>query len=303
MSGAKSEGGWGAWLRTLIVFEPIRHARWELFWLRLGLAYVAWETFVGSSDFTEQPHPNGIAHWVDLTFLSDDATEGWLRWVARVSLVAFVVGVPGVLSLLVPTFLGIGLFTLKNSQGAIGHSFQVVHLCLLAAWLAGVWAVVCGCRKRGLPNGLERGSLEIDWARQALAAGYVVSAITKVIESSGMWFRDSQYFALHLIKNNDMKFYGKLESGVQQLEWLPEWMMQHPMACQVFFGLALPLELFAFLGCRNRVMGLVFGVSLIAFHLSVKQLTQLDFVYNMQLLMVLMVNPVWWVVLIGKRLK
>jgi hypothetical protein len=42
-------------------------------------------------------------------------------------------------------------------------------------------------------------------------------------------------------------------------------------------------------------MGLVFGVSLIAFHLSVKQLTQLDFVYNTQLLMVLMVNPVWWV--------
>jgi hypothetical protein len=118
-----------------------------------------------------------------------------------------------------------------------------------------------------------------------------------------MWFRDSQFFALHLIKNNDMKFYGKLEEGVQQLQWLPEWMMQHPMACQVFFGLALPLELFAFFGCRNRVMGLVFGVSLIAFHLSVKQLTQLDFVYNMQLLMVLMVNPVWWVVLIGKRLK
>ena len=287
--------GWLLRLKALMVFEPIRHARWELFLLRLGLAYVAWETFVGSSDFTEQPHPNGIAHWVDLTFLSVDATEGWLRWAARLSLVAFVVGVPGVLSLLVPTFLGIGLFTLKNSQGAIGHSFQVVHLCLLAAWLAGVWAMVCRMRKTALPNGLGRGQLEVDWARQALAAGYVVSAITNVIESNGMWFRDSQFFALHLIKNNDMKFYGKLEEGVQQLQWLPEWMMLHPMACQVFFGLALPLELFAFLGCRNRVMGLVFGVSLIAFHLSVKQLTQLDFVYNTQLLMVLMVNPVWWV--------
>lgn len=295
MSAMQGKGGWMGWLKALMVFEPIRHAKWELFVLRLGLAYVAWGTFAGSSDFTGQSHPNGIAHWMDLTFLSDDATEGWLRMVARGSLVAFVLGVPGVLSLLVPTFFGIGLFTLKNSQGAIGHSFQVVHLCLLAAWLAGVWAVVWRQREKRLPNGLERGQLEVDWARQALAAGYVVSAITKVIESKGMWFRDSQYFALHLIKNNDMKFYGKLEAGVQQLEWLPEWMMQHPLACQVFFGLALPLELFAFLGCRNRVMGLVFGVSLIAFHFSVKQLTQLDFVYNMQLLLVLMVNPIWWV--------
>lgn len=294
MSGVKERVGWVARLRTLMAFEPIRHGRWELVWLRFGLAYVAWETFGGSSEFTGQPHPNGVAHWMDLTFLSEDATEGWLRLVARLSLVAFVVGVPAGVSLLVPTFFGIGLFTLKNSQGAIGHSFQVVHLCLLAAWMAGVWAMVCRTQRWTLPNGLERGQLEIDWARQALAAGYVVSAITKVIESGGLWFRDSQYFALHLIKNNEMKYYGKLEAGVQQLEWLPEWMMQHPLACQVFFGLALPLELFAFLGCRNRVMGLVFGVSLIAFHLSVKQLTQLDFVYNMQLLLVLMMNPVWW---------
>jgi hypothetical protein len=73
-------------------------------------------------------------------------------------------------------------------------------------------------------------------------------------------------------------------------------MMQHPLASQVFFGLALPLELFAFLGCRNRRLALVVGGSLIAFHLCVKQLTQLDFVYNMQLLLVLMVNPVWWAV-------
>jgi hypothetical protein len=284
-----------AW-KDLLAFEPMRHAKWEVVLMRLGLAWVAWGSFLGNSEFTAQPHPNGIAQWMDLTFLSEDATEGWLRWLAKGSLVAFVLGVPSVLSLLVPTFLGIGLFTLKNSQGAIGHSFQVVHLCLLAAWVAGLWSVCCRAKKLTLPNDLTRGQLELDWARQALAAGYVVSAITKVIVSGGMWFRDSQYFALHIIKNNEMVYYGTLETGMQKMAWLPEWMMQHPLVSQLFFGLALPLELFAFLGCRNRKLALLFGLGLMAFHLSVKQLTQLDFVFNMQLLLVLMVNPVWWVV-------
>jgi hypothetical protein len=72
-------------------------------------------------------------------------------------------------------------------------------------------------------------------------------------------------------------------------------MMQHPMLSQLFFGLALPLELFAFLGCRNRKMALGFGIGLVAFHYSVKQLTQLDFVLNVQLLWVLMIHPLWWI--------
>lgn len=281
-------------LARALRFEPIRHARWEVLALRLAMAYIAWGTFYGDSQFTTQEHPNGIAIWFDLTFLSEDRVEMPLREVARWSLVAWVVGVPAVISLLVPTFLGIGLLTLKNSQGAIGHSYQVVHLCLLLAWAAGLWNGVCRLRKKELPHGFTAGQLELDWARQALAAGYVVSAITKLVNSGGLWFRDSHYFALHLIKNNDMKFYGKLEPAAHQLQWLPELMMQHPMLSQLFFGLALPLELFAFLGCRNRQMALVFGIGLIAFHYSVKQLTQLDFVFNVQLLLVLMVNPLWW---------
>lgn len=78
------------------------------------------------------------------------------------------------------------------------------------------------------------------------------------------------------------------------MDWLPEFMMTHPLLSQLFFGLALPLELLAFLGCRNRRLALIFGSSLLLFHWSVKQLTELDFEYNTLLLWVLMVNPVWW---------
>ncbi len=286
------------WLR----FEPIRHAPWEVFLLRLGLAWIAWMAFDEDCRFPTQPHPNGIAWWVDLTFLADDAVGEPLRVAARCCLAAWVLGVPAAVSLLLPVFLGIGMFTLKNSQGAIGHSFQVVHVGLLAAWLAGVWGLVCRWRGRERPWGFTAGQLELDWARQALAAGYVVSALTKLIESGGLWFRDSHYFALHLVKNLDMKFYGTLEEGARRLEWLPETMMAHPALSQLFFGLALPLELLAFLGCRNRRLALAFGAGLLLFHWSVKQLTELDFVYNTHMLWVLMVNPLWWLTAAGARL-
>ncbi len=285
---------WQETLNPWLRYEPVRHERWEVVMLRLGLAWIAWRIFNEDCGFPTQPHPNGIARWMDLTFLSNDEVLLPLRMAARGSLVAYVLGVPAAVSLLLPLALGIGMFTLKNSQGAIGHSFQVVHVCLLAAWLAGLWRLRCGWKKRALPQGFTPGQLELDWARQALAAGYVAAALTKLIESGGVWFRDSHYFALHLVKNLDMKYYGKLEEGARHMDWLPEFMMTHPLLSQLFFGLALPLELLAFLGCRNRRLALIFGSSLLLFHWSVKQLTELDFEYNTLLLWVLMVNPVWW---------
>lgn len=283
-----------SWLAAWWAHQPIRHARWEVLLLRLGLAWITWQTFNEDWRFPTQPHPNGVAHLIDLTFLARDDVSGTAVLIGRAGLIAYVLGLPAVLSLLPPLALGIGMFTLKNSQGAIGHSFQVVHLCLLAAWLAGVWRLRCRWKRQPLPQAFTPGQLELDWARQALMAGYVVSALTKLIESGGLWFRDSQYFALHLVKNLDMKFYGTLEENAARLEWLPEFMMTHPLLSQVFFGLALPLELFAYLGCRNRRLALVFGLGLIAFHFCVKQLTALDFVYNSQLLWLLMVHPAWW---------
>ena len=68
-----------------------------------------------------------------------------------------------------------------------------------------------------------------------------------------------------------------------------------------FFGLALPLELFAFLGLRNRRIALVFGLGLIAFHESVSVLTHLAFIFNKLLLLFLFVSPQWWLARLFKR--
>jgi hypothetical protein len=279
------------WLR----YQTIRLAPWEQLIMRIGIAAVTWLTLSIDTSFPSQPHPNGIAQWIDLTPLASEAIVPTLRIAIKVSLITWILGLPAAISLLLPCWIGIAWFSLKNSQGAIGHSFQAIHLCLLAAWTASLWSLIAHWKKHPLPQQLTPSQFTLNWATQALAAGYVVSAITKLLISGGLWFKDSQYFALHLIKNNDMKFYGTLEESNLRLHWLPDLMMQYPLLSQLFFGLALPLELLAFLGCWNRRLALLFGLGLIGFHYGVKLLTQLDFEANVQLLWILMVNPLWWI--------
>ncbi len=290
--------------------------RWEVVLVRLLFAVLVWDTQTGWISYWKeparavramvenartfdirwesQPHPNGLAYFFDFTFLSNDAVEKPLRYAMGISLALYVLGVPGAFSLAIPLFMCIGASTLANSQGSVGHTAQGLHLALLAAWLAALYAFVQKRRGRPLKYGYRSGELEIDWARQALAATYVVSALTKLVKSKGLWFIDAKYFPLHVLKNNEMQYYDTLNPAARALDWLPEVMLQHPHWCQFLFGIALPLELFAFVALRNRRVAAVFGLALIAFHESVTQLTHLAFIFNKLLLLILFVTPWFW---------
>lgn len=299
-----------------LAHEPIRHARWEIILLRFVLAILFWDIHTAwiawwrepsravvqmvtpslhnNLKYESQPHPNGVAMFTDLTFLSNDAVEKPLRAATAVSLLLFIAGVPAAFSLAIPVFFGLGVTTLINSQGAIGHNAQALQLVLLVMWLAGLWVQWCRARGKPLPRGLDRDELGLDCARQALMAGYVVSGLTKVLNSDGNWLSDARFFPLHVVKNNDMEFYDTLNPDALKLDWLPQVLMEHPGVCIIFFGLALPLELFAFLGLRNRRIALMSGLGLVAFHQSVTELTHLSFIFNKLLLFFLFVSPQWW---------
>ncbi len=309
------------WKRAVsfwLAHEPIRHARWELIFLRLVLAILFWDihtawlpfrkdpvralaqmaTLSPQTDlkYDQLPHPNGFAMFVDLSFLANDSVEKPLNAATGVSLVLFVIGVPAAFSLAIPALFGIAMTTVINSQGAIGHNAQGLQLVLLVMWLAGLWALWCKTRGRPLPWNFTPGQLELDWARQGLMAAYVTSAVTKVVNSDGNWLSDARFFPLHMVKNNDMEFYDTLNAAAQKIDWLPQMLMDHPVVCIFFFGLALPLELFAFLGLYNRRIALLFGLGLIGFHESVSLLTNLAFIFNKLLLLFLFVSPQYWLV-------
>jgi hypothetical protein len=278
------------WL-SLWRLEPIRMPRWEVFIVRLAFALLVWDTQTGWISFWNdppqaaramvenastfdirwdtQPHPNGLGYLFDFTFISNDAIEKPVRYAMGISLILY-------------------------SQGSIGHTAQGLHLALLAVWLAALYAFIQKRRGRPLKFGYTSGEFELDWARQALSAAYVVSAITKLIVSKGLWFLDAKYFPLHILKNNEMQYFDTLDETTRRLAWLPDFALQHPHWCQFLFGIALPLELFVFIGLRNRRAALLFGLGLIGFHQSVTELTHLSFIFNKLLLLILFVAPWYW---------
>ena len=302
---------------SLCRVEPFRMPRWEVWIVKLAFALLVWDTQTGwinywqdparaaravvvnasSFDirFESQPHPNGLAYFFDFTFLSRDSIEKPLRYTMGVSLLLYVAGVSGAFSLAIPVFMCLGTSTLANSQGSVGHTAQGLHLALLAAWLASTYALVQRFRGKPLKFGYSTAEFELDWVRQALAASYVVSAITKLWVSKGLWFLSAKYFPLHILKNNEMQYYDELDASARRLDWLPDFMLQHPHWCQFLFGIALPLELFAFLALYNRRAAALFGLGLIGFHQSVTQLTHLSFIFNKLLLLVVFVAPWYWV--------
>ena len=134
-----------------------------------------------------------------------------------------------------------------------------------------------------------------------VAGTYVVSALTKLIQSHGLWFKDAPYFGLQITKALGMAKHGDYGPG-RDLDWLAQFFIDHPSMAKLAIGGALPLELLAFLALRNRRSAALFGLGLFVFHSTVTEAMHLGFIYHKTLLIVLFVNPVWWLVAGVKKL-
>lgn len=297
MSGRDGGLAAGRIWKFLFAHEPMRHAWWELAVMRLGVAMVTWSALKFlPMPYGSQPVPHGLAALgVDFTWLSDPAVVKWTLWMNAASLVLYVAGVWPALTLAAPLVAIVGQGVLSNSQGAIHHTSQVIGMALLAGWLAGVWTLLSRRWSRPLPYGLNAQQLGMDWMRQLLMAGYVVSAVMKLVESGGEWLGNTPYFGLQIEKSTGMAFYANLEPP-GNAAWLAQYFIDHPVIAKITIGLGLPLELFAFVALLNRRMALLMGAALYGFHMIITEVMHLGFAYNRWLLLWLFINPVWWMV-------
>ncbi len=301
-ASSPSRSGWLACLRSLFAWEPMRHAAWETFLFRVGIAWCAWPPISRPLTFTTLPRPHGIAVWLDVTFCGNPQIISWLSPLAGVCLLLYVLNIAPVITLVLPLALSFAMGALLNSQGAINHTVQITTLVLLSQWLAALWCATMRRNKPLAPGSLNNVQLAADWARQVVMSTYVVSAISKLVESGGLWFQDSRYFGLQIVKSSGMAKYGDTGPG-NDVQWLAQFIFDHPWVATILLGAALPLELFSFLGVLNRRIALFFGITLYFFHSTVTEMMHLGFEYHKILLLVLFINPLWWMMHLIKRGK
>ncbi|MFN2508092.1 MAG: hypothetical protein ABR589_04900, partial [Chthoniobacterales bacterium] len=110
----------------------------------------------------------------------------------------------------------------------------------------------------------------IQWSLQAIAATYLVSALTKLIHTSGEWILQSPLIVVQIIKTNDQNYYDTLNPALAGTgHALAEWMAHHPLLVGVLLTSGLLIELTSPLLLLGRGWATFYGIALLAFHQTV----------------------------------
>ena len=327
---------WKKWFR----FEAGRVAYFAFEWwvMRAGLACFAVMATPAGLPYHTQPNPTGLAKFLDLTWLGNPSTPGWMHPLLIILGgllglgLAPLAGASGLLA------LHVAVGTLANSQGGGGgshHSTNIVGLMLLGQVLACLYRDAGALRSFGW-----RGPLKVrqqDWAwlnrirtqpaaafqvasdpvstqarnfrslqiftiLQMMAMSYVVSGISKLWRSEGKWLSEVRNLPLQFEKNRLNEFHDTLVMPPQtSIDAMAEWIGQHPRAAGLLFGMGLFLELFAFLGLWNRGLMAFFGLAIISMHVMISDLMNLGFFYNKWALFLFWVNLPFWLYTLRNR--
>ena len=282
--------------------------------MRVLFALVVFVAFPNRVPFTAAKYEVGIARFMSLTWLSDPATLEICRWILAASLCLYASGRLLVLALPAMAFLTIAPATLANSQGAAHHHLQVLGLVILAQWIWFTWRAVS--RGEVLHPGRRTHVLNVFYSQQVIVAAYFTTAVWKLWKTKLGWIREAKYFPVQLAKTRDAEYYNKLEvagtEGSGMFGKLDAWfatatphieafLFAHPNFCRLAIGSGLLLELFAFLALIGRRSRLFYGGLLVLFHLIIGRVMNLNFEYNIFLLLIFFVNLPWLVVLARRR--
>ena len=287
---------WRSW-REL---RPVQteHNGFERLAMRVLFALVVWRHIPGSLDHLEISAPNGLARWVDQGFLLDPQIFAWCKYALAVACALYVLRIGWSVALPYMALLSISVGTLINSTGAIAHYLQIVSLVLATQTAAHLYSLFA---ERGVAHSTWRAEAEnrvIFWSQQAIVATYVVSAFTKLLRTSGMWFFQSPLIAVQIVKTNDQEFYNRLETESYGVGLATaEWMVQHPLLTGLVLSTGLLLELAAPVALFGRWYAAGLGLALVLFHTSVHQVMKLNFLYNEYLIWIYLVNVPFWILL------
>ena len=277
--------------------QVVRHAGWEMTLMRIAFAVMVWQSIPIFFYQTSLPHPTGMAHFVDLRFLTNPDILGVLRGMLAVALLFYVAGLFVFLSLGFMTFLLVACGSFDNSQGAINHSFQPLALAALAQWVvAGFFAIrarMADHRAFFPIAGCETHRYLVHAAKVALVSCYVTSAFTKLERSDGEWINRTPNLAVAIAKTNAKSYLNAFEPTQHWARTAPALIIDHPNLTRVFFGFGLALEMLSFLALLGRWPAAAIGASIIAMHHMISQVMDLHFAIFEKLAFIFLVNVPW----------
>jgi hypothetical protein len=274
---------------TQPIFHPQPHAKFELAIMRLLFALVVWDVIPWSLPREELTRPVGLAGMgLDLRFLAEPALLVSLNWFALALLVGYVAGLWPWLTTSLLCLLTVLVGTYVNSAGAIKHHHQIVSLILLTQ---AVWHIWYAVRHRGHQDFLVRERWGAFVSQQAIAATYVVTAITKLTTSGFAWIRAADNYPIQLRKSNQQAYYDTLEAATEAGSAMEKFIGAHPQMARAMLAGGLAVELFAFLALLGRRWSFIYGCLLLFFHALNSIFMNLNFRWHNEVIGIYLILP------------
>ena len=303
-----------AWVRG--GFAPEAISAWEWLLMRAGFAGIVMVAFLDWHPFDamKKASPVGLARFFDLMWLSHEGAferlvaplekslglpdyPGRFETMLLIGTVCCVLYVLNVGLRWVLPVLGLShtlIWTHFNSQGFQHHGHQLVSMVLWVHVLVLWW-------KRTADAGELRAWLWF-YVRGLVLFSYVASALSKIINSRGLWLWNSQYIPAEIMKSHRLSYYKELDPAMAGDPVVALWLREHIFAGQLMFGMGFFLELLAWVGLRDRKWSALVGMAIILFHWSVGWLMRLDFDNHIWLCAVFLLNIPGWIYLSSSRL-
>ncbi|MCB1233211.1 MAG: hypothetical protein KDM91_14640 [Verrucomicrobiae bacterium] len=287
----------------------IRYADWEWRIARLGFAvcvwFATWHTWkfwaIDIRDQYMMKGANGIPSLFDISWVGQPVPTAVLALLMAVLLVLYVLG-----RRLLPVTGG--LFLIHAVVGGIfsspvgdHHATQVVGLVLLGQFAWFVWDALRGTERRKM--GLDAGSGAIFWSQQMICAGYMISAVSKWVNSGGgiipgaRWVAQLPNIAVQFEKNRLQAYYDHLEvpasKGINAM--MTQMLIEKPALAMVFLSFGFYIELVAFLALFNRKASFWMGLGLMSLHGFIFFIMHLPFYYFWGVDFFFFVNLPFWI--------
>ncbi len=270
---------------------PLAYTRFEMFAMRalfavLLFASIKWET----APYKVVRNPTGLAHFIDFTWLAHQPPGLFWQGLVIAGLVIYVLGWLPALSLLPACTFAVMIGTLVTSK-AMHHSWQAITLVALAQFLVYAWPK---SPSRWVRPDVDVHRLATYASTVVFAATYVVCGIVKLVNSDFQWVQKIPLLSVQLLKTNWSAHYDTL---VPVPTWLPRMtqaIVDHPNIARLIFGSGLVIELCGFVMLINRRCALGAGLAIVALHLSISKVMDLNFDSHIGIALIFLVLPNLW---------
>jgi hypothetical protein len=266
--------------------------------MRALFAATVWRATPNELRFNEIPSPNGITRLIDLHFLLQPDLFAAARIALGVALVLYLFRIWQALP--IALFVNLAANGIVNAQGAVQHAFQIVSLVLLAqtaAYFYGAWVD----RKNESPELTENRA--IWWSQQTIVAVYLLAGIAKIIRTGGLWIFQARWIGVSIAKAAYQASYDSFPStDFDQRLSVAQFAAAHGWLVALIATAGLVLELGSPLLLINRAWAAFVGGALLCFHLGLEYAMGLSFIYNQWLLIIFVINPPYWIILLGRKI-